>query len=1170
MSVLVKRKAEDNLENKNAVKKEKKDESVSNTTTTIQKLNDIDHCLHSADMFIGQTCYTTSPPVSRFVYNRKTELMEYKTICYPHGLLKIFDEALVNAADNRHKGTTVIKIGINVMQNAIWIFNNGPNFEIIKTEHESRWSKTEKAYQPELAFFHLKTSSAYGKEKRITGGKFGLGSKLISIFSLWCTVEMCDGNMYYYQKCSDHMNVVYQPTVRPANTKEKDKPYISICFSPDLSLFYPKDTKNNILSEDMIDLFMTRALDISGTVSKDIKVMWSLTTDKFIAPKLCKYERLPIKGFKDYVKLFLPPELKDDTNEVKIGYHTTDRWEVCMIRNPWPFSVNVSFVNNINTYLNGEHVKYIQSQIFQYCKTKVEGIDARRVNSLIMLFVNATIEDASFNSQTKESLQTIPSAFGSKCELPGKFLNTLSRNGVIDALKSNMETKEMAVARKTIGAGKKKAVHDIPNFRDARHAGTRNAHKCTLYFVEGVSAMELAEIGLSVVGNDYFGAFALKGKVINVDTTVAKLQKNKEFVNICRALGLELGKPTPLSQLRYGKIVLLTDRDADGSHIQGLFMHLLSKFWPHLLKENNFLDMMLTPIIVARSSAKKKAVEYFYTLQSFEKWYHTLSDSQLKSWQIKYYKGLATSTAKEGRYYFKNLRDHLRNFIKADDEDFQSLDMVFSKGNAQKRKDWLKRYDANCCILYDQIKQLSIQQFINNDMKHYSWMSVKRSIPLCEDGLSGAARKCIWVFLKRNITKDVKVATVQSWVDNDTNYHHGPDSLGKTIVRLAQNFVGKQNLNVFIPSGQFGTRIDGGKTHGATRYVHTRLCPITRFVFRAEDDNVLTLQEDEGKTIEPVSLAPIIPMILVNGSCAIATGFSSDIPTYKPEDLIQAVRRKIQNESWQDLQPWYHKFQGVITGDAKGNFESTGVAKNISKYRWNITELPIGEWRDNYKMFLSKMIEKGDIKEFHEQHREENVCFEVECKDEVKDPVTFFKLKNKYSSQLNLFIYDGGGHEGLVVEEECKLRITSFQSIEEIFNYWYNYRLKMYEVRRQHILKMLRNSIPFLEAKVSFIKIMLGNKLPLGQKKQVLYDTLTGFGIPKEFHDNLLHMSVNTFSEEKIALISKELSECREQIQYYEKVLPTTLWLNDLLELEKRLPAFWADRIVKSEEDDDD
>lgn len=232
----------------------------------IVKLNDIEHALHAADFYIGQSVRTISPPVSRFVLNSTTRLMEWREgIQYPHGLLKIFDEALVNAADNRHRGTSVIKVGVSLLHNSVWVYNDGPNFSVTPTEHASRWDPSQKAYQPEVAFFHCKTSSAYTKKQRITGGKFGLGAKLIAIFSHWCSIEMSDGTTSYFQKCTDHMNTVLAPTVKPT----KEKPFLAICFSPDLSLFYPPEPKvPQVLPDPVLDLFLTRAYDIAGTVGK--------------------------------------------------------------------------------------------------------------------------------------------------------------------------------------------------------------------------------------------------------------------------------------------------------------------------------------------------------------------------------------------------------------------------------------------------------------------------------------------------------------------------------------------------------------------------------------------------------------------------------------------------------------------------------------------------------------------------------------------------------------------------------------------------------------------------------------------------------------------------------------------------------------------------------------
>jgi len=1138
---------------------EERDIVVKQEVHEITKLSDVQHILYASDMYIGQTMHTISPPVSRFVYNQQTQTMEFKEdIVYPGGLLKIFDEAIVNAADNVRRGTATIKIGINRMQNAIYIWNDGPNFEIKLTEHDSLWNPSQKAYQSEIAFFHCKSSSAYTKTKRVTGGKFGVGIKCAAIFSKQFTVEMCDGNTYYYQKCCDCLSKVFQPVIRPASAKEKDKPYIAICFSPDLSLFYPKNESPNVLPTEMVDLFMTRALDLAGTLPRAVRIFWSLTMTEFTAPKSAKYERLPVKGFKDYVRLFLPKELKDqmDSNgdNLKIGFYSTERWQVCMIKNPYGFPVNVSFANNINTYQGGSHLHYIQNQLLHYCRTKIEGIDLRRVAASIMLFVNATIEDPSFNSQCKESLKTSIGSFGSTCELPPKFFNVLTKSGVLDSLKAGMEQKELVAIRKNIGATKSRNVYNIPNFRDARFAGTRNSHKCILIIVEGVSALALAEVAISVLGNDYVGAFPIKGKIINGDVDWGELEKNEEFVNLCRVLGLQVGQKTERDQLRYNRVILMCDQDLDGSHIRGLLLYLFSKKWPHLLTDNHdFIQTMITPIVAA--TKKKGDCKYFYTLHSFDNWHSALSESQASQWDVRHLKGLGSSTNKQGQFYFNNLRDHLRNFVKAEEKDISELDLVFGKKNSAFRKSWIENYNQQDVINYEAIKQLTIFDFLHKDMIHFSMMALKRGVPHISDGMTPAARKCVWVFLQRNIIKDTKVCTAQSWVDADSNYHHAPDSLGKTIVRLSQNFTGKQNINLFLPIGQFGTRLDGGQSPASSRYLFTRLSPITRFIFRKEDDAILEQQIDEGNVIEPVCLEPIIPLILANGANSVAPGYKCVIGTYKPEDLIQKVKNKLLvKPDSTPLSPWYHKFQGVITTtDDSGNFQSEGICIKKSDKEWHITELPLGKWREPFKEQLTKMVSDNEITEFVEQHRDENVCFEVKLNNELKtDPIKYFKLKKPFSSQLNLF-----SHEN---------KIASFKSITEIFDIWFDHRLNLYEKRRKSILQSLQNSLPFLVIKAEFIRLVLENRLPLGKKKDVITRVLLDNKIDLIFHERLLKMNLASFTEERIQVINSELLNRKKEIEYYDKVDPKELWLRDLADLETELVKFWSERISFSKD----
>jgi DNA topoisomerase II len=1175
----MKRKSELYQTQKNDEKNNKKqnfsnseDEKTCNNTTIV-KLSEIEHVLYAGDLYVGQSIHTKSPEVQRFVYNPDINLMEYKTCQYPHGLLKIFDEALVNAADNiTNGGTNKINVFIDRINTTITVTNNGSVFKIEETKHKSSVKDQEYAYQPEVAFFQFRTSSAYLKKKRITGGRFGLGSCLISIFSEWCCIEMCDGVMYYKQTSRNHMNLIEPPIIKQCSTKQKDKPFISITFKPDLSLFYPKEQKVLKFEDTIYNMFVTRVYDIAGTTPEKVKV--------FLDNK-----RLPITNFKSYVKMFLPSELSkqldEDKKTVIIGYYQTDRWEVCGIKNPWSFACSVSFVNNINTYNGGEHVKFIQKQFYNFCLGKLKSIDQRRVDQSVMIFVNSVIEDPSYSNQSKEILLTSPSKFGSECVLPSSFFNFVTKSGIIEELKQNLEKKDMVIARKNINAGKNKSVSDIVKLRDARYAGTKKSPLCTLFIVEGDSAFKLAEVGLTVLGSEYYGAMPIKGVLCNADKfSVQEISKKEQFVNICRAIGLEVGKDIPPSKLRYGKVVLLFDADPDGIHIQALFIYMIYKYWPGLLQEYDFIDIMITPIVVATKNRHNPNSEQlssqmttnqripFYTQYSFREWM-SKNESSKHLWNLKYYKGLGTSTTKEGKQYFQNFSSLIRSFEKVKDEGIKDLKMALEGNQSGARKLWLKQYDENDVIPLEKLKKISMSDFINKGLKHFSYYSILRSIPTFEDGLTLAQRKCLYVLLKKNITKEIKVSILKSEIDKDTNYHHGTDNLSTTIVKMAQTFPGKQNINLFVPCGQFGSRTDNGAEFSADRYIFTHLNEITRLIFRKEDDDILIIREDENKKIEPMYFLPIIPIVLCNGTSGVATAYKSSIPCYKPEDVIQCIRfiiehgisRFMECDEKISLSPWYHKHFSIIEEKEKysGNFISKGIIEQTEKGKWIITELPIGCSRNNYKKVLDGMIKSNKIEEFYENHKVETIQFEIvmnetqeECLLKSNDILKYMKLVSSYTSCLNLLNSSS---------KDDQIHIQTFASVKEIMKQFFNFRLSMYECRRQHIIKSLQNEIPYLNSKLKFIQYIIEGKIILGRSKTQICDSLTELGIEDKYFDSLLKLSVNSFVKEKVDSLRHEIEEKNKKIVLYQNTQPESLWLNELNELETFLPKFYQNRI---------
>ena len=352
--------------------------------------------------------------------------------------------------------------------------------------------------------------------------------------------------------------------------------------------------------------------------------------------------------------------------------------------------------------------------------------------------------------------------------------------------------KEMKELQKTDGARKSK-ITGIPKLDDANKAGTQQSGKCTLIITEGDSAKSLAVAGLSVVGRDYYGVFPLRGKCKNVrDASVKQLTENKEFSDLKKILGLQQGKVyTSLNELRYGRLMIMTDADTDGSHIKGLVLNMIHYFWPSLL-DLNFVVSMVTPIIKATKGSQTMS---FYTDSMFRLWY----GNGKSGWKIKYYKGLGTSTSAEAREYFKNI-EKLTVKFDTDEKTDDSVVLAFDKTKADSRKTWLlestEKESSELEIPYGNVERINITEFIHKDLVNFSLADLKRSIAHVCDGLKPSQRKVMYSCFKKNLTNEMKVAQLAAYVAETSAYHHGEVSLADTIVKLAHNFTGSNNINL--------------------------------------------------------------------------------------------------------------------------------------------------------------------------------------------------------------------------------------------------------------------------------------------------------------------------------------------------------------------------------------
>ena len=613
----------------------------------------------------------------------------------------------------------------------------------------------------------------------------------------------------------------------------------------------------------------------------------------------------------------------------------------------------------------------------------------------------------------------------------------------------------------------------------------------------------------------------------------------------------------------YGKVMIMTDQDLDGSHIKGLIINLFHSHWPSLLKIN-FISSMVTPIIKV---THKKTVMSFYSLVDYEKWKET---ADVKKYNIKYYKGLGTSTTKEAKEYFKNLKNTDYNWDNESSDNV--IDLVFNKKRADDRKDWLSVYDKTESVDFSQTA-ISLDTFFHKDFKHFSIYDNERSIPSICDGLKPSQRKILYCCEKRNLTKEIKVAQLAGYVSEHACYHHGETSLMSTIIGLAQNFVGSNNINLLMPNGQFGSRILGGKDAASPRYIYTYLNPIANKIFNLSDKYTYKYLNDDGYQIEPEYYVPIIPMVLINGIRGIGTGYSSHIPAHNPKDIIECLKCCIEDKQMPEVKPYYNNFKGTIEKieDSK-NYVSIGIY-DIPKKKGNkiiITELPIGTWTQNYKLYLdSRVIDKSVkgpkakqqfIKNYVDHSTEASVYFEITCTPQFynKHIYTDYTVidETKLLQELKLTSNSDTNYNNMHLFNENHI-IQKYESVHDIIRDYYKIRLKFYGIRKEKILSKLNDECLILKNKVKFIRAIVDNTLDIKNKPiQIIQEELENAGYDKKInskqesnYDYLIHMPIYSLTKEKISELEQTLSNKESQRDILESKTTKDLWSDDLSEL---------------------
>jgi DNA gyrase/topoisomerase IV subunit B len=664
------------------------------------------------------------------------------------------------------------------------------------------------------------------------------------------------------------------------------------------------------------------------------------------------------------------------------------------------------------------------------------------------------------------------------------------------------------------------------------------------------SAASMAVAGISEVGRDKYGVFPLKGKLMNVkDQTLKKIAENDEITNLKKIIGLETGKEYKnVSDLRYGKVMLMTDSDSDGSHIKALLFNMFHSMWPSLVKCNDFISSMLTPIV--KVNKNNKTIQ-FYSLTEYENWIKLTNNE--KGWDIKYYKGLGTSTNEEAKQYFRDLKmvDYKYTGEISDDK----LDLAFNKKKADERKEWLGKYERQN-ILDCTEKTVTYEDFIDKDLIHFSNYDVERSIPNMTDGMKTSQRKILFSCFKKNLNKEIKVAQLAGYVSENASYHHGEASLQSAIIGMAQNFVGSNNINLLKPNGQFGSRRCGGADSASPRYIFTQLSTMTNLLFSKEDSQVLTYLNDDGIPVEPEYYVPIIPLILVNGSIGIGTGFSTNIPSYNPRDIISVLKQLMQSQDLEqikqiELVPWYRGFKGTI--EKKDNkYVSRGTYTKVTATKVDITELPVGYWTQDFKEHLEEYMEKNpDIKNYDSHYTEVDIKFTLHfANSETCD--SYLKIETngytKLENDLKLVSSKNLGTTNMHLFN-AKCQIQKYDKPVDIIIDFYKIRIEYYNKRKEYMLKKLRDDMILLMNKIRFIKAVVSEEIVVYKMKKSELEKrleLDGYLLHDDKYDYLLRIPIYNLTIDKVLELEHEYKLSNDEITRITDLDIKVWWLEDL------------------------
>lgn len=615
-------------------------------------LSETQHILQRPGMYIGSTVTEKS---NQYILDDGGKFV-LKEVKYNGGFLKLFDEILSNSVDeSKRKDTklTTIKVDVDKIEGTISVYDNG-GIPVKKMDDGKSWI-------PVVCFSNLRAGSNFDdNEKRTWTGTNGLGSTLTNVFSKLFEVETADG--------SNKLSIYWQDNMQShsfARVVKTVQHYTRVTYTPDFERF-----GMDCLDDDSFKLIEKRVYEVAGC-----------------NPNLNVYfngKKIQMSSFKDYCNMYIP-------DDGFLLYDENKYWQVGLSVSPSGNFTHVSYTNGSYTWDGGTHCDYILNQIIPTLREKISkkyktDILPGQIKNHIFLFVNATVHNPAYSSQSKEKLITDVKNFGTEFKLSDKFINQIYKSEITNSITDWLEKKKIADESKASRLfDKSLSKLKIDKYIECKWAGTSKKDQCRLILTEGDSAMCAMRKFRSP---DKDCGLSLRGKSLNVrELSKTKVMENKEIMSVMSAVGLKFGED-PIrftssgkvieDKTRVGEIHIYTDADVDGSACAALIINYLQKYWPSLFKAHK-VARVETPILIAKHKKTKKETWFYY-----DKEYQEWSDKHdLKEYDISYLKGLGSLNDHQSKEIYQN--PHLY-YYELDDFAEQSLNNWFGKDSTPRKE----------------------------------------------------------------------------------------------------------------------------------------------------------------------------------------------------------------------------------------------------------------------------------------------------------------------------------------------------------------------------------------------------------------------------------------------------------------------------------------------------